>query len=59
MVDNKVEMNSDGDSYNSLNNDPKNVQELTQYVRNTNLDIKRDYRFICVIGSESLANNSG
>lgn len=33
MVDNKVDMNSDGDSYNSLTtNDPKNVQELTQYV---------------------------
>lgn len=33
MVDSKVEMNSDGDSYNSLTtNDPKNVQELTQYV---------------------------
>lgn len=36
MVDNKVEMNSDADSYNSLTtNDPKNVQELTQYVSMT------------------------
>lgn len=33
MVDSKVDMSSDGDSYNSLTtNDPKNVQELTQYV---------------------------
>lgn len=35
MVDDKVEMNNDNDSetYTSLStNDPKNVQELTQYV---------------------------
>lgn len=35
MVDDKVEMNNDSDnsSYTTANtNDPKNVQELTQYV---------------------------
>lgn len=33
MVDDKVEMNNETESYSSINtNDPKNVQELTQYV---------------------------
>lgn len=33
MVDDKVEMNNDTDSYNTANtSDPKDVQELTQYV---------------------------
>lgn len=33
MVDDKVEMNNDSDNYTTANTtDPKNVQELTQYV---------------------------
>lgn len=33
MVDDKIEMNNDSESYVTANtNDPKNVQELTQYV---------------------------
>lgn len=33
MVDDKVEMNNDSDNYTIANtNEPKNVQELTQYV---------------------------
>lgn len=33
MVDDKVEMNNDSENYTTANiNDPKNVQELTQYV---------------------------
>lgn len=33
MVDDKVEMNNEVDNYSSVTNDPKNMQELTQYVR--------------------------
>lgn len=34
MVDDKVEMNNEAEDYSSANtNDPKNVQELTQYVK--------------------------
>lgn len=34
MVDDKVEMNNDSETYSTAStNDPKNVQELTQYVR--------------------------
>ncbi|KRT78942.1 hypothetical protein AMK59_6659, partial [Oryctes borbonicus] len=34
MVDDKVEMNNDSEAYATANtNDPKNVQELTQYVQ--------------------------
>lgn len=41
MVDEKAEMNNDSENYSTANsNDPKNVQELTQYVstrgKNTN-----------------------
>lgn len=33
MVDDKVEMNNDSETFTTANpNDPKNVQELTQYV---------------------------
>lgn len=33
MVDEKIEMNNDTETYTTANtNDPKNVQELTQYV---------------------------
>lgn len=33
MVDDKIEMNNDTENYATANtNDPKNVQELTQYV---------------------------
>lgn len=36
MVDDKIEMNNDSDAYATANpNDPKNVQELTQYVSKT------------------------
>lgn len=40
MVDSKVEMNNDSESYASVvnTNDPKNVQELTEYVRISNLN---------------------
>lgn len=34
MVDDKVEMNNDSENFATANtSDPKNVQELTQYVR--------------------------
>lgn len=60
MVDSKVEMNSDVDNFNSLTNDPKNVQELTQYVRNTNLyKAIENYWLFYILGSESSTNNSG
>lgn len=36
MVDEKLEMNNDGENYAvATNSDPKNVQELTQYVSRT------------------------
>lgn len=43
MVDDKVEMNNDSENYATANsNDPKNVQELTQYVSafGPNLNLK-------------------
>lgn len=32
MVDDKVEMNNEVENYSAVTNDPKNMQELTQYV---------------------------
>lgn len=42
MVDDKVEMNNEADNYTAVaTNDPKNVQELTQYVSTFNITCKR------------------
>lgn len=71
MVDDKVEMNNDSENYTTANaNDPKNVQELTQYVRifqnQHNLD-SANVKFVewhfqtlnCfIVGAGPTANNS-
>lgn len=57
MVDDKVEMNNDSESYTSANtNDPKDVQELTQYVR-FQFKVARNLK-IFILGTEFIADNT-
>lgn len=57
MVDDKVEMNNDSESYTSANtNDPKDVQELTQYV-SFEFEVVPNLK-ICAVGAEFIANNT-
>lgn len=59
MVDDKVEMNNDTESFTSANtNDPKNVQELTQYVSKHNLKCQKVIYFFKLLGTGPSANNS-
>jgi hypothetical protein len=61
MVDDKVEMNNDTETFTATNtNDPKNVQELTQYVSFSNITSNVNSCNFCVIsGTRTAPNHPG